>query len=150
MNKLQGIITPQTATMGLLSLAFVALSFILSALLLSFSVEPESSLGGGGGIPASPISTTTVEQVGRVVAGGPNISTSTNCSARTVTAGTSSAIRLVFGDNVVNGVVIRPGPGRGLIQNSSTTVAYDGALYGCGAVFIYSYESQNVEVEDRN
>lgn len=89
---------------------------------------------------------------------GPNDSTDTiftandTCKSRVVSTLGGSAIMLNFGEpsesvrnnvssTTVSGII-------GHWQAASTTVAYDGGLYGCGTWSIYSYATQTITISE--
>ena len=57
-------------------------------------------------------------------------STNPNCAARIVTTQAGNGVMMTFSDQF--GEV--PSATRGVFQTGSTTVAYDGAIYGCRAI----------------
>lgn len=71
------------------------------------------------------------------------IATSTSCAARIISTN-NSAVKLTFGD--ADGDV--PTGTNGIWQAASTTEAYDGGIFGCGAVKIYSYVAQTVNATE--
>lgn len=68
---------------------------------------------------------------------------SSTCDARIIST-QGSAVMLTFSD--YNGA--RPTASFGHVQAASTTVAYDSGLYGCGAVYAYSFSNQNLTVSE--
>ena len=67
------------------------------------------------------------------------LATSTNCAARIV-ATRNSEVQLKFSEfagGLLNGM-------GGVTQAASTTVAYDGGIYGCGSLHVYSFSSSTV------
>lgn len=69
--------------------------------------------------------------------------TGSGCAARIITTG-ASPIMITFSDN--QGKV--PSGTYGHLQAASTTSAYDGGLYGCQAVRIYSFVSGTISVTE--
>lgn len=69
--------------------------------------------------------------------------TTGSCSARVISTG-ASAIKLTFTDNKGQ----RPTGIYGHVQIASTTVAYDSGLFGCGAVYGYSYAAQALDLTE--
>lgn len=63
------------------------------------------------------------------------------CAARTIST-TASPIMIGFSDN--QGFV--PSALQGFLQAASTTVIYNGGLYGCGAVRVYSFVAGAITV----
>lgn len=96
-------------------------------------------LGSAQGIVPT-LSTTSAEIIGTtpVVA----IASSTGCASRIIST-TNKPVMITF--DQTNGAT--PTGIFGILQNASTTVAYDSVLYGCGAVKMYGFDSaSNVTV----
>ncbi len=106
-------------------------------------VQTKISVGSApAGLPATiattsnPSVTSTAGLVFATTTGG-------GCAARVITTGQSS-INIGFSD--VQGIV--PTQTLGHFQATSTTVAYDSGQYGCGAVRIWSFATQNLTVSE--
>jgi len=113
-----------------LSIPILLLAFLAIACFAYFSVLPGLALGSApSGLPASVATSTTVTATAGVAK--LLFATSTNCAARSI--GAQVAINITFSD--INGQ--RPTNADGHPQAASTTVAYDGGLYGCGAVYVF-------------
>lgn len=119
-------------------LAVGVLSLGAAMLLIVFLGAPSAKGAAPSGLPASIASSSlqTVTTSARLL-----FATSTSCAARIITT-KGTAINLTFSDKTG----IRPGATAGAVQAASTTVAYDGGLYGCDAVYAYSYASQVLDV----
>lgn len=120
--------------------ALIIATAVLAAMYLftgSISQVKAEALSGLSGT----VATTTNITVGTTV-GGLAIATST-CSARIVST-SGSAVMMTMSDYANQ----TPTGSFGVIQAASTTVAYDGGLYGCGAVKIFSFTTQLVTVSD--
>ena len=88
------------------------------------------------------MATTSVNQVTPNSANISNLVFATStCAARVVTSA-ASALMLTFSDAKGFG----PTGSQGIIQAASTTAVYDGGLYGCGAVRIYSFSTSSITV----
>ena len=92
----------------------------LFAYLFSIQAPAVDASSYAGGVAV--VSTSTQITVG--VSEAFIIASSTNCAARIIST-TASPIMLTFGDQVAAGQT-------GHLQSASTTVAYDGGIYGCG------------------
>lgn len=68
--------------------------------------------------------------------------TSTNCTSRVI--GTQSEVKLTFSDRTG----ARPTGANGHIQAASSTVVYDGGLYGCSAVWVYPYGADTISITE--
>lgn len=82
--------------------------------------KPDSLKGTPPGLPADYASSTQYALTDAPIL----VTGTTTCAARIVTSGVGS-ISLAFNDNVLAG-----NPGHQ--QAASTTVSYDGSIYGCG------------------
>lgn len=121
----------------------VAAALFVGALALAFALMGQQSNLAHASAPSgliatmasssSPVVTTTASLV---------IATST-CTARIIST-TASPIMITFTD--AQGKL--PSAVSGFLQPASTTVAYDGGIYGCGAVRIYSFVSGAITVAD--
>ena len=85
------------------------------------------------GIPATYATSSTL-QVGKEFVQVLSVA-SNSCTSRAISTG-SAAIRLSFGGTATSTATstAQIGSDVGLIQAASTTVAYDGGIYGCGFV----------------
>lgn len=81
-----------------------------------------------------------------------NDSGSNGCKSRVVSTWGGSAIMINFGDPAadrVNNISSTTVSGSiGHWQAASTTVAYDGAIYGCGRWSAYAYATQTLTVSE--
>ncbi len=68
--------------------------------------------------------------------------TTTNCTARIVSTKNDSpfGVMLTFRDRDEPTVI------NGILQPASTTVAYDGGIYGCGALKAFSVVGQGIDI----
>jgi hypothetical protein len=122
--------------------AFVVLALL--ALGYVFGTQAQLALAGAEpGLATSAATSTTAH----LAAGTPTLvfptSTQPGCHARVITTA-SSSIQISFSDK--QGLV--PGVTSGHIQPASTTVAYDGAVYGCDAVRIFSWNTQKITIQE--
>lgn len=115
---------------------------ILSLLVL-FALRNDHALGSApSGLPAT-VATSTEDQAVTAATAELLFATSTGCTNRLI--GTdNSAIKLTFSDK--EGA--RPTGEIGFPQAASTTVAYDSGLYGCGAIWVYSYGTQGLTITE--
>lgn len=121
------------------NIAFVGLVGMLGVtilMLLNFNVAFGSAPSG---LQAS-VATTSVNAVTNTQS---LVFATSSCSARIITTSASN-IMVTFGDK--QGVV--PTGSIGHIQAASTTVTYDGGVYGCDALRIFSYATQNITVTE--
>ncbi len=118
----------------------------LAVFIAGFLVHTPSTAKFGSATPGLPavygIATTTLvgpQQIFQIFA-------SSQCTARVVsTAG--SAITLIFFDPSGGDISSTTISGsKGIWQGSSTTVAYDSGIYGCGRVFAYSFASSSLNL----
>lgn len=100
--------------------------------------------GAPSGLPATVA--TTSQQVITSTASLVFATSTTNCAARIVSATASGHLMISFSD--LQGIV--PTATLGHIQATSTTVAYDSGIYGCGAMRIYSPVTQTITVTQTN
>lgn len=109
------------------------------ALILVMRLTPSTQpvLGSApSGLPAKVATSSTLRIAANNLRGQLLFSTSTNCSARIITTGTSS-IFLDFGfsgGNLAADPHATTSELSGIFQAASTTVVYDGGLYGCDPV----------------
>lgn len=110
------------------------------ALVLFISQHARKAVGSApSGLPATVASSTsmtvenilTLPRVGSVIA-----ATSTACSSRIVTT-KAQPIVLVFSQNQNRA----PSNLIGHLQVASTTIAYDGGIYGCGQIRAVAYDA---------
>lgn len=71
---------------------------------------------------------------------GPTIAATSSCAARIITT-VGSPIMLTFNDRVPTALF-------GHLQAASTTVSYDGGIYGCGSVRAYSFTSAAITISE--
>jgi hypothetical protein len=102
-------------------------------------VANNTSFGSVGGIQATIASSTsqtvTIATVRLLYA------TSSACTSRVISTQAGN-IRLTFNDKLG----ARPTNVFGVLQTASTTVVYDAEQYGCGAVYVYPYETNTLTV----
>lgn len=124
-----------TLKFGVSTAIFVAILAIVFAMSTGQAAKASAPSGliATMATTSSPIVTSTQSLV---------IATST-CTARVIST-TASPIMITFTD--VQGKV--PSATFGFLQPASSTVAYDGGLYGCGAVRVYSFVSGTITVAD--
>lgn len=119
----------------LFATALIVATGLISAVI--FAIAPQTAQGSApSGLPATvatsgPLAITTASQT--------IIATSTDCAARIVSTN-NQPLKLTFGD--ADGDT--PTGTNGIWQGASTTVSYDGGLYGCGAVKAFSYAAQTI------
>lgn len=121
-------------------LPFVAIAFVLllAATVLQVRLVQGSAPSGLTATVATTSNPTVTTSAALVFA-----TTSPSCTSRTIgTAG--SAITITFSDNQGK----RPTGIFGFPQAASTTVTYDGGQFGCGAVYIYSFATQAITVQE--
>lgn len=114
-----------------------ALLLVGSQILIGYQAHASA-----GQLPGTLASTTAITE-GTGTGGGLAIATST-CSARVISTSGTSGIMITFSDYAFQ----TPTAIFGNWQGASTTVVYDAALYGCGAVRIFSFATQQVTVTD--
>lgn len=74
-----------------------------------------------------------------------SIVATSSCTARIITtSGATGGMMLTFGDYAAQ----TPTATFGHYQAASTTVAYDGGIYGCGLVKAFSFAAQTITVSD--
>ena len=112
---------------------------VLAFLAILFFTSTPTKASAPNGLPAT-IATTSVSLVNTTAS---LVIATSSCSARIISTATSS-IMIGFTDN--QGFV--PSAMQGIYQAASTTVAYDSGQYGCGAVRVYSFQTQNLTVMD--
>ena len=117
-------------------------ALFVTALLFAFVLSSKpANASAPNGLPAT-MASTSAQTVGTTPS-TPVFATSTGCAARIIGTA-SSSIMVTFTDKF--GDV--PNAANGLWQGASTTVAYDSGLYGCGAVKIYSFTSQQIRAAE--
>ena len=125
----QSLIVPATI---LLSIVFAfCLSYVLAVQIAKASAP--------SGLMAT-VATSSVDTVGTSAS---MIAATSTCAARIVST-TASPIMLYFSDFKGQ----RPTGIAGHQQAASTTVAYDGGIYGCGAVYAYSFTSGPITITE--
>ena len=112
----------------------ITLGALLVLELALFLREANISLAGNAGNLPAQIATSTTYVVNTTVPLNPHIATSTFCSARIITTGTSS-VRMIM----TNRHGQRPSDSVGIFQSASTTTAYPAENYGCGATWVYGH-----------
>ena len=112
------------------------IAFFLGAILVSvlalFLRGADTLAGNAGNLPANAASTTVVA-MDQTVTSNPQFATSTWCSARIITTGSSTA-RIIFDDRQAGR---RPAGNIGVLQAASSTVVYPAENYGCNATWIH-------------
>ncbi len=123
------------------SLFGAALLMIFSVIYLMGSYVPHAFSSAPSGLQATVATTSrpTVSATANL------IMASSSCSARVISTATSS-IMIGFSDN--QGFV--PSAMQGFFQAASTTVSYDSGQYGCGALRIFSFQTQAITVLESN
>lgn len=92
--------------------------------------------------PSGLIATIASSSIAIVTAGSTNtLIGTTTCTSRIITTG-GSPVKLTFSDYAGQVPTVTFGD----FQNSSTTVAYDAEIYGCGRIRAYSFQAQNLTV----
>lgn len=120
-------------------------AFLAAIALILWASQMEKAQGGAPSGLYSTISTTsqvTASSSARVI-----MATSTNCASRIITT-KASAIMLAFTDDNQGGVPFNPTAALGHLQAASTTVVYDGALYGCNAIKAFGYIESDLTVSE--
>lgn len=130
-------------TMKTLKYTGMGLSLMLMAgLIVSFTNFSPLLASAPSGLPAN-VATTSALTIGVATGSTVAMATSTNCAARIITTA-QEAITVTFSDyagDVPTGTF-------GHLQNASTTVAYDGGIYGCNAIKIFGFGTQLVTVTE--
>lgn len=109
------------------AIAVLAVCVCLAFVLFGFHVELNKTFGSADNGLAATVASSTAEVVSTTAT---NIAaTSTNCASRVITT-TSQAVMLTLSDYAGQ----TPTQTFGHYQAASTTVAYDGGLYGCGLI----------------
>lgn len=121
---------------------------ILATLLaiMSFQV-PQAGASAMNGVGAR-VATTSTSAVGpgqkiMIFGSSTNAMWRTNCAARVITT-VASPIMIEFGpqgSTTVSGMI-------GHLQAASTTIAYDGDIYGCDLVTVYSFSSSTITLTE--
>lgn len=124
---------PSTKTFVIIGLAAFILGIFLSA--------PSKQYGAAVMGLSARLATSSNVTVSTSVGG--NIFATSSCAVRIISTG-NSGIMLTFSD--ITGE--SPSASVGHWQGPSTTVAYDGGQYGCGAVKAYSGVSQTLKVSE--
>ena len=132
------------------STPIIALSLAMLVLAGVIMFKPFNSAQGAAftGL-ASYLQTATTTTVGPQGNAGAAITiaaaqTDGSCKARVVTT-TSQGIMISFGDTTGFGSTTIGGQA-GHLQAASTTVAYDGGIYGCGRMSAYGFASTTITV----
>lgn len=120
------------AVIVLLATIFLAISFVSNTMRAGASAP--------SGLPAT-IATTSKPVVTSTA--GILFATSSNCAARVVSTA-SSSVMLLFSDYA--GQV--PDASFGHFQATSSNVVYDAGLYGCNAVKVWSFATQQITVSE--
>ena len=125
-----------------LSIPLLLLAFLALGVFAYLTVLPKfASASAPSGSPTN--NATTTPLLATAVTPLLAIATSTSCNSRIIST-TASPIMLTMGDQAG----LRPNGSTGYIQAASTTVAYDGGLFGCGAVFVFSFTTATITVSD--
>lgn len=127
----------QTLAITFLGLAIIALGAIL---LLKPLYQAQGSAFPGSVATISTATTTTVGPDTNVTI----FSTNKSCTSRIITTN-YTAIRFTTGDVTGFGSTTLAN-GNGLTQAASTTVAYDGGIYGCGRWTAESIASTSITI----
>lgn len=131
-----------------LPLTLLALSLIVFASVLIFK-PVQTALGGAFTGTAAYLQMATTTTVGPS-AGKITIfsaKTDNSCKSRVITTPGTSAIMLSFGDTTGFGSTTISGTA-GHLQAASTTVAYDGEIYGCGRWTAFAWSSTTITVSE--
>lgn len=118
--------------------ALLAVALVFAGIVVLF--QGAQTVQGAAGELAGTVATTGPMSVTTTAS---TVLATSSCAARIIST-RESAITLTFSDN--QGAV--PTALFGHVQPASTTVAYDGAVYGCNAVKIYSFTTQNVTLTE--
>lgn len=119
-------------------IATLGATAILLTALQAMMVQDLSLGSAPAGLPASFVSASSTDVSTTV---GTIFATSSNCAARVISTD-GSAIMLTFSQKDGE----EPSGSVGHWQAASSTVVYDGGIYGCDAVRAYSYATQDVQV----
>lgn len=130
-----------TLTSMLKTAVVIVLTMLLVAALWS-STHPEITSGAAFPGGQATVGTTSFYAV---TGGSTNtlFATSTACAARIIST-QGSAIQLTFSNYAGQS----PTGVNGFTQATSTTVSYDGEIYGCGLVKAYSYGAQTLTISE--
>jgi hypothetical protein len=119
----------------------VGIGVILALLAYVLGIRENVSVAGApSGLTA------TVASTSQIILAANGVSTlfsTSSCAARVIATG-NSAIMLTFDERVgtnPSGIV-------GAWQAASTTAAYDGGLFGCGTMKVYSFGAQQVRATE--
>lgn len=118
---------------------------------LAIKVGPVELGQATAGLPA------TLQTVQQIAVGPQEIivlfNQSNTCSSRIIST-KASPILLAFATSTVSGMATSSAhlslSNNGLVQAASTTVAYDGGLYGCGVVAALGYASTTITTVETN
>ena len=127
------------SNMKTLQTPLLAIAVVAAILFLGYSLSTVKAADSNGNPVTIATSTTAV-----VTNTAALVFATSTCSARVISTSGNSAIMIGFAERV--GFV--PNGLQGIWQAASTTVAYDGSQYGCGAVRIFSYGTQNITVQE--
>jgi hypothetical protein len=121
-----------------LSLVVIVVIVLVGMYLLDSKQSGDSTqLGSVGGLQSTVATSSTRGTTAATVQ--LLFATSTSCSSRII--GTQlGAVNLTMSDH--RG--LRPTVSSGLRHATSTTIAYDAELYGCGAVYVYPYTADTL------
>ncbi len=117
----------------------LTIAFILGALFLLTYDDKEVGAAAPAGIQAT-VATTSLNAVSTTAT---TVFATSTCAARIVTT-TASDIRITFSDYAAQ----TPTAAFGHLQTASTTVAYDGGIYGCDRMKVYSLVGSNITVTE--
>lgn len=120
---------------------------VLLALTVAFSVallmELRTPQAGAASFPGGQAAIATTSVAAVTGTASTVFATSSACAARMITT-QGSEIRVTFSDYAGQS----PTATFGHNQPASTTVAYDGGIYGCGLVKVFSYSNQTLTVSE--
>lgn len=139
-----------TTTNTLIGGVLAALVLLLGAIFTGIQTAPDLSLGGAGEGLAATLNSATTTTVGpQAVSRVTIFSKVPDCSARVITTN-YAAIWLNFDEPKVTGNISSTtlSNAAGHYQAASTTVAYDGEIYGCGKVTGYAIASTTITASE--
>ena len=120
----------------------------LAAIALALWLGPmiQKSYGSAPSGLSTTITDFNVVSVGPGVNGTVLTHTSANCTSRIISTG-ANAIMMKFSSSTVSNGVATASPkvsgNFGHLQLASTTVAYDGGIYGCGGIAAYGFDASS-------
>lgn len=129
----------------------ITVAVVLGVLVLGllFNISSDKGFGGASGLSA-------VQRIATTTAVGPDevitiFANKAQCSSRVIstTGGSGQAISILFGAPT-NGDVTTPTELVGHLQAGSTTIMYDGDVYGCGAWKAFATATTTILVSEFN